>query len=132
MLKKELSVSKVEKNKFRFTGVDIEKTEEGITISMDDYANSLEFITEIRTAKVDELLTKIEYKTYKKYTGKISWLAANTRPDLAIDALEMSKKNANATLRDLKKVNKVLSRVKDKPCRVEFKRVGAIDDLMLL
>ena len=66
MLKTELSVSKVEKNKFRFTGVDIEKTEEGITISMDDYANSLEFITEIRTAKVDELLTKIEYKTYKK------------------------------------------------------------------
>ena len=53
-------------------------------------------------------------------------------PDLAIDALEMSKKNANATIRDLKKINKVLSRVKDKPCRVEFKRVGAIDDLMLL
>ena len=47
MLKTELSVSKVEKNKFRFTGVDIEKTEEGITISMEDYANSLEFIKEI-------------------------------------------------------------------------------------
>ena len=83
-------MSKVEKNKFRFTGVDIEKTEEGITISMEDYANSLEFIKEIRAAKVDELLTKIENKTYRKYTGKISWLAANTRPDLAIDALEMS------------------------------------------
>ena len=132
MLKKELSVSKLEKNKFRFTGVDIEKNERGITISMEEYAESLEMIKEIRAAPLDELLTKIENKTYRKYTGKISWLAANTRPDLAIDALEMSKKNANATLRDLKKVNKVLSRVKDKPCRVEFKRVGDIDDLMLL
>merc|ERR1712062_382314 len=42
MLKTELSVSKVEKNRFRFTGVDIERTEEGITMSMEDYADSLE------------------------------------------------------------------------------------------
>ena len=81
---------------------------------------------------MDEPLTKIENKLYRKYTGKISWLAANTRPDLAIDALEMSKKNANATIRDLKKINKVLSRVKDKPCRVGFTRVNKIDDLMML
>ena len=40
MLKSKLLVSKVEKNKFRFTGVDIEKTKVGITISMEDYANS--------------------------------------------------------------------------------------------
>ena len=132
MLKKELLVSKLEKNKFWFTGVDIEKNEKGITISMEEYAESLEMIKEIRAAPLDELLTKIENKTYRKYTGKISWLAANTRPDLAIDALEMSKKNANATLRDLKKVNKVLSRVKDKPCRVEFTKVSDINDLMLL
>ena len=132
MLKTELSVSKIERNKFRFTGVDIERTNDGITISMEEYAHSLEMIEEIRAAPVDELLTKIENKLYRKYTGKISWLAANTRPDLAIDALEMSKKNANATIRDLKKINKVLSRVKDKPCRVEFTRVSKIDDLMML
>ena len=63
MLKKELSVSKLEKNKFRFTGVDIEKTEKGITISMEEYAESLEFIEEIRAAPLDEELTKIENKT---------------------------------------------------------------------
>ena len=51
---------------------------------------------------------------------------------LAIDALEMSKKNANAMIKDLKKINKVLSRVKDKPCKVKFTKVTKIDDLMLL
>ena len=72
MLKTELSVSKVERNKFCFTVVDIERNDEGITISMEDYANSLEFIKEIRAVQVDELLTKIENKIYRKYTGKIS------------------------------------------------------------
>ena len=92
MLKTKLLVSKVEKNKFRFTGVDIERTKEGITISMEDYANSLEFIEEIRAVKGDELLTKTENKLYRKFTGKISWLAANTHPDLAITAWRCQRK----------------------------------------
>ena len=51
MLKLKLLVSKVEKNKFRFTGVDIEKTKVGVTISMEDYANSLELVDKIRAVK---------------------------------------------------------------------------------
>ena len=70
MLKSKLSVSKVEKDKFRFTGVDIEKTKDGITISMEDYAKSLEFVDEIRDAKGDESLTKTEMQIYRKFTGK--------------------------------------------------------------
>ena len=39
-----LDISKVEDDKFRFTGIDIRKMEDGIEISMDDYADSLEKI----------------------------------------------------------------------------------------
>ena len=42
-----LDVSKVEDDSFRFTGIDIKKVEDGIEISMEDYAESLEEI-EIR------------------------------------------------------------------------------------
>jgi hypothetical protein len=41
---KELKISKIEKEKFRFTGIDVEKTEHGVTISMEDYATSIEKI----------------------------------------------------------------------------------------
>ena len=41
---KELDVSKVEDDKFRFTGIDIKKVEDGIEISMEDYAESLKEI----------------------------------------------------------------------------------------
>jgi hypothetical protein len=105
LLKKELKVSKVEKNCFRFTGVNIKKTEDGIEISMEDYANSMEKIENIRTAKADDLLTRTELKVFRKYTGKLSWLAANTRLDLAFMTLAMSRRNSCATIQDLKIIN---------------------------
>ena len=37
-----LDVSKVEDDSFRFTGIDIKKVEDGIEVSMEDYAESLE------------------------------------------------------------------------------------------
>ena len=43
-----LMVSKVEKDKFHFTGIDIERTEDGIRMSMEDYAGSISEIEEIR------------------------------------------------------------------------------------
>ena len=39
-----LDVLKVEDDRFRFTGIDISKTEDGIEISMEDYAESWEEI----------------------------------------------------------------------------------------
>ena len=130
-LKTKLKVSKVERGKFRFTGVDIEKTAKGITISMEDYADSFEKMEEIRKASNDEPLTRTEFKVYRKFTGKISWLAANTRPDLAITALEMSKKNSSATIGDLKNINRVVEKIKSQPSRVEFTKIGRKEDLMI-
>ena len=60
---------------------------------MKDYADSLEDIREIRNVHDrKEPLTKLEMKEYRKMTGKIAWLANNTRPDLSFTALKMSKK----------------------------------------
>ena len=49
---------------------------------------------------MDEELTRDELKVLQKYVGKLSWLAANTRPDIAIHALELTKKQKKATLKD--------------------------------
>ena len=84
-----LGVPTVESDYFRFTGIDVKKVRKGIEISMEDYTKSLEEI-QIREAKADEILTKEELKIYRKFVGKLNWLAANTRPDLAIYALELA------------------------------------------
>ena len=92
-VRESLTISKIEKDEYRFTGIDVKKTEAGVIISMEDYANSIEEIAEIGKAKKTEPLSKVETKMYRKYTGKLNWLAENCRPDLAITALMMSRKN---------------------------------------
>ena len=66
----QLTVSKVEKNKFRFTGLDNTIVEDEIKIVMDDYMNSLKEIHEIRKVDRDEDSTKLELKEYQLMTEK--------------------------------------------------------------
>ena len=80
----ELTISKVEKDNFRYTGQDISTAEDGsITIEMQDYVDSLDDIKEIPWEDNGEPLTKIEMKEHRKATGNISWLANSTRPDMS-------------------------------------------------
>ena len=88
---KAFDVSMVESDSFCFTEIDVKKVKDGIEISMEDYAKSLEEI-EIRDVKADEPLTRDELKVLRKFVGKLNWLATNTRPDLAIYALELAKR----------------------------------------
>ena len=73
-IKKTLNVSKVEKDKFRFTGIDVERSAGRIKLSMEDYADSIEEIGEVRAGEKSDELTKVENKLYRKYVGKIGWL----------------------------------------------------------
>ena len=72
-----LDVSKIEDDKFRYTGRDIKRVKDRIEISIDDYAESMDEI-KIREDKSDEELTRDELKILRKYVGKLNRLAANT------------------------------------------------------
>ena len=58
VINEELTVSKVKKNAFRYTGNEIKTIEDGIEIQMEDYIESLEEVKEIRKADREEELTK--------------------------------------------------------------------------
>ena len=116
-------MSKVEDDKFRFTGIDVEKVGDKIEISMNDYAASLEDV-EVRDDKSSEALTREEMKLFRKYVRKLNWLAANTRPDMAVYALDLAKKQKQATLKDLRSINRILKKVREKESKVVFRRIG--------
>merc|ERR1711984_14279 len=130
-IKKHLDVSKVEDGRFRFTGIDIEQVDGRIELSMDEYADSLEDIL-IREDKASEPLDRDEMRTLRKYVGKLSWLASNARPDLAIYALNLAKKQKKATLKDLRDINRILTIVRSKKNRVVFRKIGEKEDLCLI
>jgi hypothetical protein len=130
-IKEELDISKIEYSEFRFTGIDVRKIDGGIEISMEDYAKSLETIV-VREGSQDDPLTREELKVLRKYVGKLNWLAANTRPDLAIYALELAKKQKKATLKDLRNVNRILKKVSEKESRVVFGKIAKKEDLCVI
>ena len=100
-ISRELTVSKIERDRFRYTSIDVSAVEDRIEIQMEDYVDSLEEVKEIRRADKDEDLTKVELKEYWKMTGKLSWLANSTCPDMSYTALAMSKKKNSAKIRIL-------------------------------
>ena len=61
----ELTVSKIEKDSFRYTGIDVKTVDDGIEIEMQDYVNSLDEVREIRKADKEDPLTKAELKVYR-------------------------------------------------------------------
>ena len=107
----------MEDNDFRFKGMNVKKEGVVIIVSMEDYAKSLGKI-EIRKAMHDDSLTEVEMKLYWKYVGKLSWLASNTRSDLAIHVLNSAKKQKNAVLKDLRDINRIVEKIGEKESKV--------------
>merc|ERR1712112_320376 len=99
---------------------------------MEDYVKNLEDIQKIGKAERDEELTDLEMKEFRKVNGKLSWLANSTRPDLSFTALRMSKKNKSATIADLRNINCVLIKVRERESCIKFKKVGDKEDLIVV
>ena len=97
---------------------------------MDEYAKSMEEI-KIREGKSDEELNRDELKVLRKYVRKLNWPSSNTRPDIAIHALELAKKQKKATLKDWREVNLILKKVSEKESRVMSKKIGDKKDLCI-
>ena len=71
-------------------------------------------------------------KLYRKMTGKITWPANSTRPDLCYQALQMSKKNQGATISDLRDINRILKHVHNKESKIKYGRLGDKEDLVVI
>ena len=109
----------------------IESTFGGLVISMKDYADSVTELVNIRDADKYEPLTLLENKIYRKYIGKIGWLAENCRPDLTVTALKLVRSNSKATSKDLKVINSVVRRIREKKNEVRFSKIGNKEDLVV-
>merc|ERR1712115_7961 len=128
-IKRKFTVSKVEENNFRFKGLDVKTNDEQIEISMEDYADSINEIKEIRKDNRTEKITKAELKEYRKYTGKLSWLAQGTRPELSYSALDLAKKNNTATISDLRNINRIVEKVKKEENKIIYRKIGDRENL---
>ena len=71
-VKDELEILKVEKDKFRFAGLDVEKMEDGsVIVSVAAYVGSIKKITYFRDGSALSLWEKEELILYRQYIGKL-------------------------------------------------------------
>ena len=75
---------------------------------------SLGEVKEIRKADRDDPLTKAELKVFRKMTGKLSWLANSTGPNLSYTTLAISKKNNSAQIKDMRDITRVVKKAKER------------------
>ena len=98
-MKNRFTFGKTEYTKFKFTGLNIEQTSNGIFVDQIDYIRNIQPISSQRMeAQENESLNKAEFKAYRGLTGQLNWAAENTRPDLAFDVRFLATRNKSATL----------------------------------
>ena len=132
-LKKRFTFGKIECRNFKFTGLSIRDTEEGIMVDQNEYIQSLKPIKIDKLANKNEKLPKEKFSEYRALTGQLSWAAELTRPDISFDTRELSTKNKEATYEDLKCANKVLKKAQlEKDVTLKFSKLGHLSDLKIV
>lgn len=115
---------KITSDNIKFTGIKMETRKESIILHQHEYTDELSEVNIDNTRDVEDELNKKEKFEFRGVAGKINWLQLGTRPDLAIDGLEMSMKNNSAKVKDLKNVNKIIRKAKKNEVSIAYPKLG--------
>lgn len=97
---------------------------------MKDYVKSIKKIEEIRTGKdCREPLILLELRQKRKYTGKLNRLEQGTWSFLSFTTLQMTMRNAMATIVDQHNVDRVLKKVDMIESEICHGYVGTKEDM---
>jgi hypothetical protein len=129
ILKKELKISKVEKGRFRFCGMDLEEKEDRLELSMEDYANSIEKVVIDKKQRNEDLLNEKQMTVLRGMAGMLNWISLQCRPDLAFGAHQLAKCGQQARVKDLKFANVMVDKVKERESKIVYKNLGKPEDL---
>ena len=113
-IKQIFQVSSENSSLFKYLGIDIQQTSNGIIINQINYAKEIEEIQidSSRLANPDDSLTEQELKSVRSVIGKLSWLATQTRPDLAYDVCHLSTSVKHGKVGLMNLVNRVVKKAK--------------------
>ena len=132
-VKQRFTFGKIEKDEFRFTGIDIKFHQDGtITMKQDSYAAAINEIPIDKTEDGERTLSTEEFKAFRGITGKILWLSEQTRPDLGFDALQLSCCNRKAQVKHIREANKIVRKAKAKENILKFGHIGEHQQIKIL
>ena len=114
------------KGDFKVLGMNIIHRGDDIYLSQTDYINTkIEYvnITMPPGATPGTQLTDAEKSKVYEAVGKVRWVCDQTRPDLCYEELEMSIVQRQATYKDVKKLNKMISQALNNNYWIKYSKI---------
>jgi hypothetical protein len=127
-------ISRQQDSKFKYVGFGLDQDKNGITVDQCTYVDNIRIEplpAERKLQKVSEL-TRVEYKLFRSYVGKINWVTQGTRPDVNFDMIELSTKFQCANVSHLMDAIKTLSHIKSGTCKVRMPKLYNSGNLRLV
>ena len=131
-IKEIFNISEENVGSFRYTGLNINQTREGVSVDQKHYVENVHEIPldTKRRKQVNQELTKEERKSLKSLSGQMIWITSQTRPDLAFDTCMMSNTGKSPTVNKIVEANKAVRKLKNNSnvC-VNIPDIGAMKDV---
>ena len=119
---------------FKYLGLNINQTTNGIELDQNSYLNTIEqiLINKERTINKDSALTEDEIRDLRTLTGQLNWLGNQSRPDILFDCCILMSSINKATVNNLMSANKLLLKTKMENVILKFSPIKDISKLRLI
>ena len=113
-LKLKFKISKECTTAFKYIGLEIQQTQNGIYVAQEKYLDELQeiAITPDRAKQKESPINEDEYSKLRSVHGKLGWLALQTRPDLSFDVCNLTSALKKGTVDLILRTNKVVKKAK--------------------
>ena len=111
-VRKEFVIGNEESCSFKYTGLNISGTEDGIGFDQNFYTKNLEpiFLIRERALQKDTTLSEAEKTMMRAKVGQLLWIGRQSRPDILFDTCDLASRIKNGIVKDMLDVNKVIKR----------------------
>ena len=132
-IKKKFSIKQIEKNSFKYVGLQVSQTEHEIRLNQDSYIKSIEEIQRDNQGdrKNKEELNQEERKKLKALGGQMLWVASQTRPDLSYETCVVTNVTQSSTVKTIHDANKAIIKMKAQTVDIRFPSLSEVSDIKI-
>lgn len=127
-------VGNSESGAFKYIGINVvTKPDNKFSLDQLNYCSTIKplKLSSARLNNKKSELNEDERTQFRSLLGQLNWVATQTRPDIAFDVCELSGSVQKATVGDIVRLNKVISRVTSECLKIGVPRMNRIEDCVL-
>ena len=125
-IKKTFKIKQHENSSFRYVGLGINQTKDGILVDQIEYIHQMKLIQihKSRAFRKNDELTKEEKSQLRSFCGQMQWATSQTHLDLGFETCVMSNVGKHITVKDVDEANKAFRKFQSKTVHLKFLNLG--------